>query len=82
MPCAFVKVFEACEEMLGVGLVCVFHTKVVDAKGERYLAADLNKEPGGVLSWHVPRGLEVVFESVVGNETGLLQVVNTFPNFH
>ena len=68
--------------MLGVGLACLFHTEVVDAKGERYLAADVSKEPGSVFVWHVPRGLEVVFESVVGNETGLLQVVHAFPNFH
>ena len=68
--------------MLGVGLVCVFHTKVVDAKAERYLAADVSKEPGSVFSWHVPIGLEMVFESVVGNAAGLLQAVHAFPNFH
>ena len=68
--------------MLGLGIVCVFHTVVVDAKGERYLAADLIKEPGSVFAWHVPIGLEVVFESVVGNANGLLQAVHAFPNFH
>ena len=68
--------------MLGVGLVCVFHTKVVDAKGEIYLADDVSEEPRSVFAWHVPRCLEVVFESVVGNAIGLLQAVHTFPNFH
>ena len=68
--------------MLGVGLVCVFHTKAVDAKGERYLAADMSKDPGSLFAWHVPRGLEVVFESVIGDATGLLQAVHAFPNFH
>ena len=68
--------------MLGVGLVCVFHTKVVDTKCERYLASDVSKEPGSVFACHVPRGLKVVFELVVGNATGLLQAVHAFPNFH
>ena len=68
--------------MLGVGLICVFHTEVVDAKGERYLAADISKEPGSVFAWHVPRGLGVVFESVIGYAIGLLQAVHDFPNFH
>ena len=68
--------------MLGVGLVCVFHTEDVDAKGERYLAADVSKDPGSVFAWHAPIGLEVVFELVVGDATGLLQAVHAFPNFH
>ena len=68
--------------MLGVGLVCVFHTKVVDAKGEIYLAGDVSKDPRIVFAWHVPRGLEVVFESVVGDANVLLQDVHAFPNFH
>ena len=68
--------------MLGVGLVFVFHTEVVDAKGEGYLAADVSKEPGSVFAWHIPRGLEVVFDSVVGDVTSLLQAVHAFPNFH
>ena len=68
--------------MLGVGLVCVLHTEVVDSKGEGYLAADVSKQPGRVFSWHVPRGLDVLFESVVGDATGLLQSVHAFPNFH
>ena len=68
--------------MLGVGLVCVFHTEYVDAKGERYLAADVSKDPGSVFAWHIPRGLEVVFDSVVGDATGLLQAVHAFMNFH
>ena len=55
--------------MLGIGLVSVFHTKVVNAKGEGYLAVGVIKEPRSVFVWHVPRGLEVVFESVVGNAT-------------
>ena len=68
--------------MLGVGLVCVFNTKVVDAKGKRYLSADVNKEPGSVFAWHVYRCLEVLFESVVGDATGLIQAAHAFPNFH
>ena len=68
--------------MLGIVLVCVFHTKVVDAKGEGYLEADVSKEPGSVFAWHIPRGLEVVFESFIGSATGLLQAVHAFPNFH
>ena len=68
--------------MLGVGLVCVFHTKVVDEKGERYLVADVSKDPRSVFEWQLPRGLEVVFESVVGDATGLLQEVHAFLNFH
>ena len=68
--------------MLGVGLVCVFHTKVVDAKGKRYLSDDVNEDPGSVFSWYVDRGLEVEFESVVGDATGLFQAVHAFPNFH
>ena len=67
--------------MLGVGLVCVFHTEVVDAKVKIYLAAEVSKEPGSVFAWHVPRGIEVVFESVVGDATVLLQAVHAFPNF-
>ena len=66
--------------MLGVGLVCVFHTKIVDAKGEGYLAADVSKYTGSVFSWHVPNGLEVVFELVVGNATGFLQAIHAFLN--
>ena len=68
--------------MLGVGLVCVFHTKAVDAKGKRDLAADVSEDPGSVFSWYVDRGLEVEFESVVGDVTGLLQAVHAFLNFH
>ena len=68
--------------MLGVGLVCVFHTEVVDAKGEGYLSADVSKYPRSVFAWLVPRGLEVFFESVLGDATGLLQAVHAFPNFH
>ena len=68
--------------MLGVVLVCVFHTKVVDTKGERDLAADVSEDPGSVFAWYVSRGLEVEFELVVGNATGLLQAVHAFPNFH
>ena len=68
--------------MLGVGLVCVYHTKVVDAKGEGYLAAEVSKETGNVFAWHIPRGLAVLFELVVGDATGLLQAVHAFPNFH
>ena len=68
--------------MLGVDLVCVFHTKVFDAKGERYLADDVSKDPESVFAWHAPRGFEVVFESVVGDATSLLQTVHAFPNFH
>ena len=67
--------------MLGVGLVCVFHTKVFDTKCERYLAADVSKEPGSLFAWHVARGLEVVFESVVGDAAGLLQAIHASPNF-
>ena len=68
--------------MLGVSLACLFHTKVVDAKGKRYLAADVSKYPRSLFVWHIPRYLEVVFESVVGDATGLLQDVHAFPNFH
>ena len=67
--------------MLGVGLVCVFHTKAVDTKGEIYLAADVSKDPGSVFAWHLPKDLEVVFESVVGDATVLLQAVHAFLNF-
>ena len=68
--------------MLGVGFVCVFHTKVVNEKGERYIAADVSKEPGSLFAWHVSRGPEVVFESVVGNAAGLLQAIHASPNLH
>ena len=68
--------------MLVVGLVCVFQTEVVDAKGEGYLAANVSKYPGCVSACHVPRGFEVLFEAVVGNATGLLQAVHAFSNFH
>ena len=68
--------------MLGIGLVCVFHTKVIDTKGERDLAADVSEEPRSVFAWYVARGLEVEFESVIGDATGLLQAVHAFPNFH
>ena len=67
--------------MLGVGLVCVFHTEVVNAKGEGYPAADVSKYPGSVFLWHVPRGFEVLFDSVVGDATGLLHAVHAFPEF-
>ena len=67
--------------MLGVGLACVFHTEVVDTKGKGYLAADVSKDPGSLFSWHVPNGLEVVFELVVGNATGLLQAIHAFLNY-
>ena len=68
--------------MLGVGLICLFHTEVVNAKGEGYIAADVSKESGSVFAWHVPRGIEVLFDSVIGDETCLLQVIHAFPNFH
>ena len=74
--------FEAGEEMLGVGLVCVFHTKVVNAKGERYIAADVSKNPGSVFACQIHRGLEVVLELVVGDATVLLQAAHAFPKFH
>ena len=68
--------------MLGVGLVYVFHTEGVDAKGEGYFAANVSKEPECVSTWHVPRGFELLFESVVGDATGLFQAVHAFLNFH
>ena len=68
--------------MLGVGLVCVFHAKVVDAKDEGYLAIDVSKYPRSLFAWHITRGLEVLFESVVGNTTGLLEAVHAYSNFH
>ena len=68
--------------MLGVGLVCVFHTKVVNAKGRGYLADDVSKYPRSVFAWLVPRGLEVLFESIVGDATRLLQAVHAFSSFH
>ena len=68
--------------MLGVGLVCVFHTEVVDTKGEIDLAADVSEEPGSVFSLYIARGLEVDFELAVFDATGLLQDVHAFQNFH
>ena len=68
--------------MLGVSLVCVFYTEVVDAKGERDLAADVSEYPRSVFAWYVARGLEVEFESVVGDAAGLLQAIHAFLNFH
>ena len=68
--------------MLGVGLVCVFNTKAVDAKGERDLADDVSEEPGSVFAWYIARILEVEFELVIGDATGLLQAVHAFPNLH
>ena len=68
--------------MLGLGLVCLFHSEVVNAKGKRYLADDVSEYPGSVFAWHVARGLDMVFESVIGDATGLLQAVHAFPNLH
>ena len=68
--------------MLGVGVVCVFNTEDVNSRGKVYLVADVSKEPRIVFAWHVPIGLEVVFELVVGDATGLLQAVHAFPNLH
>ena len=42
--------------MLGVGLVCVFYTEVVDAKGEGYFSAGVGEESGCVSTWYVPIG--------------------------
>ena len=68
--------------MLSVGLVCIFYTEVVDAKGEGYVSAGVREESGCVSTWYVPRGFEVLFESVVCGASVLLQVVHAFPNFH
>ena len=68
--------------MLGVGLVCVSYTEVVDAKGEEYFSANVREESGCVSTWYVPRGFEVFFESVICDATGLLKAVHAFPNFH
>ena len=68
--------------MLGVGLVCVFYTEVVDAKGEGYFLACVREESGCVSTWYVPRVFEVLFESVVCDAYGLIQAVHAFPNFH
>ena len=40
--------------MLSVGLVYVFHTEVVDAKGEGYLAAIVSNIPGVYLHGTYP----------------------------
>ena len=68
--------------MLGVGLVCVFYTEVVDAKGEGYFSAGVREDSGCLSTWYVPRGFEVLFELVVCDAPGLLQAVYAFPNFH
>ena len=68
--------------MLGVGVVCVFNTEDVNSRGKVYLVADLSKEPGIVFAWHLPICLELVFDLVVGDATGLLQAVHAFPNSH
>ena len=68
--------------MLGVGLVCVSHTKAINTKGKRELAADASEDLGSVFAWYVAGGLEVEFESVVGNVIGFLQSLHAFPNFH
>ena len=65
--------------MLGVGLVCVFYTKVVDANGEGYFLAGVSEESGCVSTWYVPIGFYVLFQSVVCNALGLLQAVHAFP---
>ena len=68
--------------MLDVGLVCVFYTKVVDAKGEGYFSDGVREESGCVYKCYVPRGFEVLFEPVVCDAPGLIQAVHAFPNFH
>ena len=68
--------------MLGVGLVGIFYSEVVDAKGEGCFSAGVHEESGCVSTWYVPRGFEVMFELVVCDAPGLLQAVHAFPNFH
>ena len=68
--------------MLGVGLVCVFYTEVINAKGEGYFSAGVCEEFGCLPTWYLPRGFEVLFESVVCDAPGLLQAVHAFPYFH
>ena len=51
--------------MLGVGFVCVFYTKVADAKGEGYFPAGVGEEAGCVSTWYVPIYFQVLFQSVV-----------------
>ena len=42
--------------MLGVGLVCVFYTKVVDAKGEGYFLAGVGEDSRCVFTWYIAIG--------------------------
>ena len=68
--------------MLGVGFVCVIYTKVVDTKGEGYFSAGVGEEAGFVSTWYVSIGFQVLFQSVVYDAPGLLQAVNSFPDFN
>ena len=68
--------------MLGVGFVCVFYTKVVDAKGEGYFSAGVGEEAGCVSTCYVPIGFQVLFQSVVCDAPGLLRAVHDFPDFN
>ena len=68
--------------MLGVGFVCAFYIKAVDAKGEGYFPAGVGEEAGCVSTWYIPMGFQVFFQSVVCNATGLLQAIHAFPDFN
>ena len=68
--------------MFGVGFVRVFYTKVVDTKGEGYFSAGVGEEAGCVSTWYVSICLQVLFQSVVFNASGLFQAVHAFPNFN
>ena len=68
--------------MLGVSLVCVFYTEVVDAKGEGYFLDGVCEESGCVSAWYRPRGFGVLFESVICDAPGLLKAVHSFSDFY
>ena len=68
--------------MLVVGFVCVFYTKVIDAKGKGYFSAGVGEKARCVSTWYVPIGFQVLFQSFVCDAPGLLQAVHAFPDFN
>ena len=77
-----VKVLESFDEVVGIVLAYIFHTKVVNDKAERDVASVVAPETGGSRSWGVTVFSKVGGEANVGNESSLLEAVHALPNLN
>ena len=59
--------FDACDKVIGIFLVCVSNSKVVDDKGEADIVGLVEKETSGVFCWDVAVLGKAFFEVIVCN---------------